>query len=73
MSFFSNIFSSSKKNGAQLIEAIVSRDIQKAQLLIEKGADINAKDKWGKTILCMALQNGLTEIVQLLRDARAKE
>jgi len=42
------------------------------KLLLEKGADANAKDKDGKTPLDRALSEGHTEIVKLLREANAK-
>ncbi len=44
------------------------------QALLEAGADINAKDKYGKTTALMfAAANGHTDVVELLKKARAKE
>jgi ankyrin repeat protein len=43
------------------------------ELLLSKGADINAKDNNGKTTLSYAIENGHTEIVELLRKHVAKE
>jgi ankyrin repeat protein len=42
-----------------------------AKLLIEKGADVNAKNKSGGTALMIAAGNGLTETVRLLIEKRA--
>ncbi|MFQ5816389.1 MAG: ankyrin repeat domain-containing protein [Terriglobia bacterium] len=39
----------------------------------EAGADVNAKDKDGKTALMMATRTGHTTVVQLLKKAGAKE
>jgi ankyrin repeat protein len=41
--------------------------------LLAAGADVNAKTKGGGTALMMAEKYGLTEIVQLLKQAGAKE
>ena len=43
------------------------------QALLEAGADINAKDKYGKTALMFAAANGHTAVVVLLMKAGAKE
>ena len=39
------------------------------QLLLERGADPNAVDSYGRTPLCMAAFHGGKEIVQLLLNA----
>ena len=44
-----------------------------AKLLIENGADVNAKDNDGVTALMQASENGHTEIVSLLKSAGAEE
>ena len=41
------------------------------QLLLEKGAYVNAKDNYGETALMLAAANGRTEIVQLLLEKGA--
>ena len=41
------------------------------QLLIEKGANINEKNKDGQTLLHLAAENGRFEIVQLLIEKGA--
>ncbi len=43
------------------------------ELLVAKGADINAKNLWDRTPLDIALDQGRTEIVDLLRKHGAKE
>jgi len=48
-------------------------NLEIVELLLSKGADINAKDKNGKTALSYAVENGHTEIVELLRKHGAKE
>ena len=60
------IFSTSRKKGMLLKDAIKSGDIQLAQLLIKKGADLNVKDTFGCTALHDALDRGYLEISELL-------
>jgi ankyrin repeat protein len=44
-----------------------------AEMLLAHGANVNAKDWYGKTPLSLAKENGHTEIVELLRKHGAKE
>ncbi|RMD79282.1 MAG: ankyrin repeat domain-containing protein, partial [Lentisphaerae bacterium] len=41
------------------------------KILLEHGADVNAKCKKGKTALMFASEKGYQEIVELLKDAGA--
>ena len=41
--------------------------------MIEKGADVNAKDKFGKTALMLASKNGHLEMIELLKANGAQE
>jgi ankyrin repeat protein len=43
------------------------------ELLLEKGAAVNARNKAGLSPLAAALQNGHTETAELLRSQGAKE
>jgi ankyrin repeat protein len=45
--------------------------IEIAKLLIERGADVEAKDKWGRTPLYYACLNDNLECAELLIDAGA--
>jgi ankyrin repeat protein len=47
-------------------------NIEIVKLLLEAGVDVNTKTKKGETALIYALNNGYTEIVNLLKKAGAK-
>ena len=47
-------------------------DFEMVELLIDSGADINAKGNCGKTALSYALKEGNTEIAELLKANSAK-
>jgi ankyrin repeat protein len=55
----------------KLIHAIKTRNISYALELIEKGADINSRDKYGNTALMNASYEGLMPIVEKLINAGA--
>jgi ankyrin repeat protein len=43
------------------------------KMLLDKGADVNAKDKYGQTALKVAASQDHTLVVDLLKQAGAKE
>lgn len=50
----------------ELCESAEDGNLEKVKECIENGADVNAKDVWGKTALRSASQNGHFEIVKFL-------
>ena len=54
-----------------LEKAIVSNDIQKAMVAIQKGADINHQGDFGYTPLHIAALHDRVEIAQKLMDSKA--
>ena len=55
-----------------LIWAARNNSYEVEKLLIEKGADVNAKTKGGATALAMAQDKGHSEIVALLKNHGAR-
>ena len=49
--------------------AVSMKCTEMIHLLIEKGADVNMKDKNGNTALSLAKRGGLSNIVQLLEKS----
>lgn len=47
-----------------MCESAEDGNLEKVKECIENGADVNAKDVWGKTALIYALKNGHFEIVK---------
>ena len=60
------IFNTLKENKTLIIAAQNGHIEEIVQLLLEKGADVNAKDNDGRTALMFAAEKGHTEIVQIL-------
>jgi len=54
------------------IQSVESGDYSEVKRLIEKGADVNARDIFGNTALEITLEMGQTELSELLREAGAK-
>jgi|GEM_PF-1944267 hypothetical protein len=54
-----------------LHEAALDGDASRVRKLISQGADINAKDKDGKTALMLAAEKGKSAVVKMLIDAQA--
>ena len=44
-----------------------------AKLLLDAGADVNAKDARGETPLMHAMERNHTEVIEILKTAGAKE
>ena len=67
-----NIAPSEPTNKAQLIiDAARNGHIGVVQELLDKGADVNAKDNKNRTALMLAFENGHKEIMELLMRAGA--
>ena len=60
-----------KDHQAALMEAIRVRDTASVVALVNAGADVNAKDSFGRTSLTLAAQLGRTEIIDVLVRAGA--
>jgi ankyrin repeat protein len=54
-----------------LLEAAKAGDAAEVEKLLEQGADVNAKGKYGMTALMVAVEGGHTETVKALIDAGA--
>lgn len=56
---------------AVLSENLTAENISEIRRLVDAGADVNVKNKYGATPIYMASENGQTEIVKLLLAANA--
>ena len=56
-----------------LMIAAINGDTETVEMLIDRGADVNGKDKDGRTALMIAEEFGETEIVNLLREKGGQE
>ncbi len=63
---FNNVNIKLHNNSSALLLATAQGHIELVELLLDKGADVNAKDKDGLTSLMVSISNGSIEIVQLL-------
>ncbi|MBM4326710.1 MAG: hypothetical protein FJ118_06045, partial [Deltaproteobacteria bacterium] len=57
----------------QLISAAQRGDVEQVEYLLGKGADVNAKDRFGQTALMIAQRKGWKEIAKVLRARGARE
>ena len=64
-------FESSSSSNGNLRDLVLNGDIETAKKLIEEGADVNAEDQHGNSVLHIAAQNGRTGIIDdlILRGA----
>jgi hypothetical protein len=62
---------SSGSLNSQLLSLPVTGDPAEIRLLLEKGADVNARNDYGDTMLLMATQFGHTDVVELLLEKGA--
>ncbi len=61
------------KKTKKLIEAAKEGDQNAVQALLDKGADVNAKDGYGKTAWMYAAKRDHTETIELLIKYGAKK
>jgi hypothetical protein len=55
----------------ELVNAVIAKDLDRVRFLIEKGADVNARDSGGFTPLDTAARNRSASLVEVLIDAGA--
>jgi hypothetical protein len=55
----------------ELHKAVTAGDMEKARVLLDKGANVNAKDKFGDTALHMAVSRGNIKLAELLLEKGA--
>ena len=59
------------KSDQELVDAVTSGNAGKVKELIDKGADVDAKDIYGRTVLMVAVINNRTDVARLLIDKGA--
>ena len=55
----------------ELVNAIIAKDVARMRFLIDKGADVNARDSGGFTPLDTAARNRAASLIEILIDAGA--
>ena len=55
-----------------IFEAARRGNLEELKKLIKDGADLNAKDDWGRTAMMWAAWSGHTDCVELLKNKGAK-
>ena len=58
---------------AELVEAVYAGNIARVEQLVRKGAEVNAEQKNGWTVLEMSELTGHSEIVEILKQAGARQ
>jgi len=66
-----NVLGSPANEGASLLSAASSGDLQELKTLLDRGADIDAYDKHGDTALHLAARNNHPHVVKELLDRGA--
>ncbi len=56
----------------ELFKAIKADNLEKVKTLIQNGADVNVKDKWGRTPLDIVIEKNYEDTVKLLKQHGAK-
>ena len=68
-----NVNITDAQGNTPLIEAARFGHDDVTRVLIERGADLKAKNKEGQTALMLAVKNGHDDVVRILKEAGAKE
>ena len=68
-----NVTDKSQGNATPLILATRIRYVSIAEMLIQKGANVSAKDQFGKSALDYSIERGPQKMVEVLRQVGAKD